>query len=135
LEPLAIVLTVFAALIVISRGALVVAPTATLEWSRRVLSTPARVRLFAGWLGLLGASLVVTARQASGSQGDVATVCGIVGWVLVAFAAVPLVAPAIFQRFIQSIFDAISDPGALRALGALGVAIGLALGWFALFAM
>ena len=135
MEPLAIVLTVFAALIVVSRAPLIVAPTATIEWARRAYSTSARVRLFAGLVALLGASLALTARQAASSQGNIAAFFEVAGWVFGAFAVGLLVAPRIFQGFIHSIFDAISDPGALRALGALGVAIGLSLGWFALFAM
>jgi len=135
MERLAIVLTVFAAMIVVSRGALVIWPTATVEWFRQALSTPGRVRAFAGLIAVLGVALAVTGRQDSSSHVNIAAGAEFVGWMFGAFAGGLLVAPAGFRDFMYSILDSISDPGALRMLGTVGVSIGLALGWLAVFVM
>ena len=59
----------------------------------------------------------------------------VLGWILCAAGAGMLAVPGIFQRFVLSMFDAMTDPGALRVLGVLAVAFGLGLAWFALFVM
>ena len=71
MEPIAIVTAFVADLYIVGRGPLVVAPTATAAFYRRMLSNPdpGRVRIFGGLLVLLAAALIVTARQARDAQG------------------------------------------------------------------
>ena len=72
MEPVAIVTAFVAALYIVGRGPLLVAPAATAAFYRRLLSTPGRVRIFGCLLIPLAAALVVTARQARAAQADAA---------------------------------------------------------------
>ena len=71
MKPVALVTAIVAALYIVGRGPLIVAPTATAAYYRRLLSTPGRVRLFAGLLAPLAIALIVTARQAHATQGGI----------------------------------------------------------------
>ena len=62
MEPVAIVTAILAALYIVCRGPLVVAPAATVDCYRRMLSTPGRTRVLGGLLALLAAALLITAR-------------------------------------------------------------------------
>jgi cytochrome bd-type quinol oxidase subunit 2 len=132
-EPIAVVTALLAVLILAVRGPLVIAPTATLNVYRRWISTPGRIRLMAGVLALLAVPLIVTGRPARVEHGGIAMGIEGLGWFMAAVAAWLLATPRLYQRLAYTIFDAISDPAALRAMGVFAVAIGLGLGWLAFF--
>jgi hypothetical protein len=62
MEPIAIVTALLAALYIVGRGPLVIAPAATVEVYRRMLSSSGRIRVFGSSLALLAVPLVVSAR-------------------------------------------------------------------------
>ncbi len=135
MEPIALVTALFAILVLLARGPLVVAPTATLAVYRRLISTAGRLRILGGGLALLAAPLIVTARHARADHGGFAMGIEGLGWLLAAAAVWLVVTPRLYQRLAYSILDAVSDPALLRAGGTLGVALGLGLLWVAFFVL
>jgi hypothetical protein len=134
MEPIAIVTAFVAALYIVGRGPLVVAPTATAAFYRRMLSNPdpGRVRIFGGLLVLLAAALIVTARQARADQGGITILIEGFGWYTAAVAVWVIAAPRPWQQVAYSFWDGISDQtGLLRAIGVFNTVIGLAFGFVA----
>ena len=134
MEPLAIVIAWWAAFYILFRGPLLVAPEAWVVFERRLMyATTRRLQIFGGvMLVLYAAPLIVTGREA---QGDVAFWAEAFGWFAAACFAWILVTPGPWKRFLESFWNLVSDPPLLRALGALGVAFGLSLGWLAFFVL
>ena len=137
MEPIAIVVAYLAVVYIVLRGPLLVAPEAAVVLERRLMyATARRLRIVGGLiLVLYGAPLIVTARQARTAQGDIALWIEAFGWFVAAVAIWIITAPGPWKRFFDSFWDAVSDPPVLRALGALGVAFGLFLGWVAFFVL
>ena len=136
MEPLAIVMAYLAAFYIVLRGPLLVAPKAGVAFERRLMyATTGRMRIFGGLMLVLYAPLIVTARQAHTTQGDITLWIEGFGWFVAAFAVWFIAAPGRWKRFFDSFWDAVSDPPVLRAFGALGVAFGLFLGWVAFFVL
>ena len=133
MEPVAIVTAFVAALYIVGRGPLLVAPAATAAFYRRLLSTPGRVQILGGLMVPLAAALIVTARQARAAQGDITILIEGFGWFTAAAAVLVIAAPGPWQRLFNSFYSS-SDP-ALRAVGALNIAIGLFFGWVAFFVL
>ncbi len=135
MEPLAIATALVALLIIASRGPLIVAPTATMDVYRRLLSTLGRIRLLGGLAALLSVSLIVAGGEAQ-TQHD-AVAAGIVGlgWLMIGAAFWLILAPRHYRRVVYGLFDAVSDPTVLRVVGVFAVAIGLGLGWIAFFVL
>ena len=123
MEPVAIVTAIVAALYIMGKGPLLVAPTATAAFYRRLFSTPGGVRIFGGLLVLLAAALIVTARQARDTQGGITILIEGFGWITAACAVWPVAAPGGFQRLMDAIYAPPNEP--LRGIGALGVPFGL----------
>ena len=123
MDLLSVVCIALGALAIVSRGPLLLAPEATVRVYRRLIASGARVRVGGLVAGLLAAGILVGASRRGGSG---ATVASVLGWLLGALALLPLLAPASYQRIA---FDLLSvlDPGALRALGAMGVGLGIVL--------
>ena len=137
MEPIAIVVAYLAVVYIVLRGPLLVAPEAAVVLERRLMyATARRLRIVGGLiLVLYAAPLIVTARQACTAQGDIALWIETFGWFVAAAAIWIIAAPGPWKRFFESFWDAVSDPPVLRALGALGVAFGLFLGWVAFFVL
>ena len=137
MEPIAIVVAYLAVVYIVLRGPLLVAPEAAVVLERRLMyATVRRLRIVGGLiLVLYAAPLIVTARQARTAQGDIALWIETFGWFVAAAAIWIIAAPGPWKRFFESFWDAVSDPPVLRALGALGVAFGLFLGWVAFFVL
>ena len=134
MEPIAIVTAILAALYIVGRGPLLVAPGATVAVYRRMFSTIGRIRVFGSVLVLLAVPLVVTARQGRAEHGDITILIEIMGWLAAAAAVFVIAAPRTLRRLKMSFWD-VSDPGLLRAIGALNVAFGLFLGRVAFFVL
>ena len=137
MEPIAIVMAYLAAFYIVLRGPLLIAPEAAVIFERRVMyATARRLRIFGGlMLVLYAAPLIVTAHQARADQGDIALWIEAFGWFVAAGLVWVIAAPGPWKRFLELFWDAVSDPPVLRALGALGVAFGLFLGWVAFFVL
>lgn len=135
MEPVAILTAILAALYIVCRGPLVVAPAATVDCYRRMLSTPGRIRVFGGLLALLAAALLITARQARVVHGDITFVPEAFGWAAGVAGVWVIAAPGPWQRLFDSFWDAIPTPALRRAIGVFNIGLGLILGWVAFFAL
>ena len=136
MEPIAIVAAFVAALFILGRGPLVVAPAATVALYRRALSTPERLRaLGVLLLVLVAAPLVITARQAPIEQYDITIWFEGMGWFTAAAMIWVIAFPGLWQRLMFSFWDAASDPTLLRVIGILNLAIGLGVGLVAFFVL
>lgn len=132
MEPIAILTALLAALYIVGRGPLVVAPEATVEVYRRLFSTRRGTRIFGGVLILLGGSLIFTARAA---EGNITVLPEFMGWLSAAAGVWPLVAPGNIERLVMGFWDAVTDTAVRRTIGVLNVAFGLFLGWIAFFVL
>ena len=123
MEPIAVVTAIVAALYIVGRGPLIVAPTATAAFYRRLFSTPGRFRMFGGLLVLLAAALIVTARHAQATQDGITIFIKGFGWFTAAIAVLIMAAAGPFQRLFDSFYAPPNEP--LRGIGLLSVAFGL----------
>jgi uncharacterized protein YjeT (DUF2065 family) len=133
MEPVAIVTAFVAALYIVGKGPLLVAPAATAAFYRRLLSTRGRVRIFGSLLVLLAAALIVTARQAREAQGGITILIEGFGWITAASAVWTVAASGSFQRLMDAFYAPPNEP--LRAFGAFGLVAGLVFGMFAFSVM
>ena len=112
--------------VVCSRGALLVAPAATLRWFAAAIGTNSGSRVF-GALGLaLGASM---AWAGAGEDSGLATILSVVGWASVGISAVALVLfPAIYRAIVEAVLPSDIDTdvnlSGWRVLGLAGVVVG-----------
>jgi hypothetical protein len=136
MQPIAVVAAFMAALFILGRGPLVVAPAATVAFYRRALSTPGGLRILGVLLlVLVAAPLAFTARQTPVEQRHITIWFEGAGWFTAAAMIWVIAFPGLWQRLMSSFWDAVSDPDLLRAMGVLNLAIGLGLGWVAFFVL
>ncbi|MCP3985380.1 MAG: hypothetical protein GY723_13405 [bacterium] len=135
MEPLAVVTLIVAVLIIMVRGPLIIAPAATLNAYRRWISTTSRIRLIGGLMVLLTPHLIWTGREGHAQHGGIAMGIEGLGWFLAAIALWLIIAPGHYQRLAYAMLGAFLDPTVARAIGVFAVAIGLGLGWIALFVL
>lgn len=134
MEPLAIVTAFLAALIVLGRGGLVVAPRATVDFYLRLFSSPGRLRaLGVAGLVLVAAPLIFTARQAPVAVQETASLLEALGWIAATGGVLLIAAPGAFQHLGDSIVG--TPDSVLRGFGLLAMAFGLLLGWVAFFVL
>ena len=131
MESLASLTLLLAVLIIVSRGALLVAPQATVRAFRRLLEYPSRLRLMGLLFALLGVGFVQSAPQAALHQPTASTALTVVGWGILVAAAWLVLWPRGYQRLAEPVLDAVSDSSVLRVLGGLGVLFGLGVAWLA----
>ncbi len=112
-------------LIIATRGPLLVAPEATLDLFRRMIETPARVRIFGLVTTALGVLIIV---GLSAERGTWASLMSGLGWFI---AIVSLGFLVLFPGVYKSLADLVLDnlDGAARGIGLLGVLAGIALVW------
>ncbi len=120
---------------VCSRGALLVAPAATLRWFEGMIGTNGRTRALGAVTLALGATMVwAGASEYSG----LATILSVGGWVIVGISTVALVLfPAVYRAIGEAVLpsDTDADLGGWRALGLGGVFIGGLLIYFGALAL
>ena len=133
MEPVAIATAFVAALIIVGRAALLVAPAAALGFYRRVIfPNPERLRISGALiLVLFAAPLILTARPAPTARGDATFWIEALGWYSFAAGVWVIAAPRPWMRFLDAVYDTIGDTALGRALAALAVAFGLFLAWVA----
>ena len=127
MEPLALACACFGVLIVTTRLPLVVAPQASVRFIRRWIESNAAVRTLGAVFAPLGIWL---AASAWGLEGTAASLLGALGWWISAASSWLLLSPMSYRRVVESLLRSVEE-AALRALGAIGVAMGLALVWVA----
>ena len=135
MSEVGVVSIVVGVVIVCSRGALLIAPAATLNWFRGVIATDSRIRALGALVLILGAAMI----WAGGSDhSDLATFNSVVGWVFVGISTLALV---LFPTAYRGIAEAVlpsppdADLGGWRVVGLLGVAIGGLLVYFGALAL
>ena len=113
---------------------LIVAPSAAVALERRLAySTPARLRMVGVLFLVLCLPLIATARDARATYGEVTLWLEGLGWLYAAASVWTIAAPDPWQRFAVSFWDAVNDPAARRVVGVFTLALGVFLGWIALF--
>jgi hypothetical protein len=120
---------------VCSRGALVVAPAATLRWFEGLIRTNGRTRAFGPVPLALGASM---AWAGSTEHSGLATILWVAGWAIVGISTLALVLfPAVYRAIAEAILpsDTDADLCGWRILGLLGVVIGGFLIYFGALAL
>ena len=116
--------------LIVSRGALLVAPEASVAAFRKLLERPSWLRLMGALFFLLGLGFVQTAPAVP--QHPVASpALTALGWALLAASAWLLIWPRGYQLLAEPVIDALGDGSVLRVMGALGVLMGLGLAWLA----
>lgn len=126
MSGLGIVVVLAGVLIVAGRVPLVIAPQATLDRFLWLIRTDSALRGTAALLAALGVALVLLSHEERGAVG-LFSVLGCL-WTLAALWI--LVSPASYRQFALEwleFFRSSVDSIVVRALGAVGVAIGLAL--------
>jgi hypothetical protein len=120
-----VVSIVLGVVVVCSRGALLVAPAATLRWFEGVVATNGRTRVLGAVTTTLGASMVLAG--ASGHSG-LATILSVAGWAVVGISTLALLLfPAAYRAIAVAVLPSSSINEELigwRLLGLLGVIIG-----------
>ncbi len=136
LDPLAVVTAILAALHVLYGVPLIFAPSAAVVLEHRLFySTPARLRMVGVVLLVLALPLIATARDACATYGEATYWLERLGWFTAFFSVWTIAAPGPWQRFAVSFWDAVDEPALRRAIGVSTLAVGVFLGWIALFAV
>jgi hypothetical protein len=133
-SALGIVSIVVGVIMLCSRGALLVAPRATLRWFGWMIETNGRTRALGAVVLALGA---VMAWAGAGADGGLATLLYVVGWVVAVFGTFGLL---VFPSVYRSIGEALlpsdgEDLTGWRGIGLVGVVIGAALIYYGALAL
>ena len=127
MDSLSIICIAVGILVIVRRGPLIFAPSATLRfYDRWLLSTNARFRVF----GVVFATLAMAVLFSDFREGVLAGLLHTFGWFMATVALLFLVLPNVFRRFFQTIFGYIEksvDERIMRIAGFLGVVFGPAL--------
>ena len=121
-------------LVVAGRGALLVAPEATLGWFKRTIASNGRLRTLGVFLMALGAAMVWASASEDSGLG---TFLGIFGWgILVISAPVLVLFPGVYRAIANPFMP--SDTGGYflwRFAGLAGAAIGVLIIYFGVLAL
>ena len=131
MEPIAITTLSVAVIVIVSRGALMLAPTATLRAFQSLVAKPSSVRMLGAVLALLGTAWVRTAPGAAALHPTASAGLSLLGWLLLTTSAWLLLWPGSYQLVGTTFLEAIRDTAVVRLLGALGTVAGGALAWLA----
>ena len=127
MDSLSIICIAVGILVIVRRGPLIFAPSATLRsYDRLIISTNARFRAF----GVVIATLAMALLFLSFGEGALAGFLHAVGWVVAAMALLMLVVPNVWRRFLSAMFDYLEnsvDHAIVRILGLLAVVVGAVL--------
>ncbi len=132
MDPLSILCVLIGALIIVGRGPLIFAPTATLRFVNKLVSTDARTRGIAIVLAPLAVALIALPL----GEGAVAGILVALGWLWAASTLWMLAAPGSFRLFTSgmiSFFESSVDEAIVRMIGVASVAVGVALIYFGLY--
>lgn len=126
MDPLSILCILIGILIIATRGPMVFAPTATLRFYDRLLSTDALVRGIGIALAPFGVALIALPL----GEGAPVAIVRASGWLWTAAALWLLLAPKSYRRFAHGVLDFFEtsvDEAIVRILGLATLAIGVAL--------
>ena len=135
MSEVGVVSIVLGVVVVCGRGALLVAPAATLRWFEGVIGTNGRTRALGAVTLTLGASMAwAGALEHSG----LVTILSVGGWAVVGISTLALVLfPAAYRAIAEAMLpsDANADLTRWRILGLAGVIIGGLLIYFGALAL
>ncbi|MBW2232052.1 MAG: hypothetical protein JRH17_16850 [Deltaproteobacteria bacterium] len=114
--------------VIATRGPLLVAPAATLDFLRWILGAPIRIRLLGLVVTGLGALMIL---GSSAEERVFASILSFFGWyaVVAGFGSLVLF-PSLYKALAEWLIDNMAD--VMQPLGGFGVALGIALVWFGL---
>jgi hypothetical protein len=121
--------------VVCGRGALLVAPAATLHWFEGLIATNSGTRALGAFVLTLGAAMIWAGAS---EHNGLATVLSVVGWVIVGISTLALVLfPAVYRAIAEAILPSAADSDLIgwRFVGLLGVSIGGLLIYFGALAL
>ena len=127
MDSLSIICIALGIIVIVGRGPLIFAPSATLRFYDRCLfSTNARCRA----VGVMFATLAMALLFSDFGEGVLTGLLHTCGWFMATVALLFLVLPNVLRRFFQTIFGYIEesvDDGIVRIVGLLAVVFGFAL--------
>ena len=126
---------VLGVVVVCSRGALLVAPAATLRWFEGVIGSNTRTRALGAVMLTLGASM---AWAGASEHSGLATILSVVGWAVVGISTLALVLfPSVYRAIAEAVLPSDANPDLLgwRMLGLAGVIVGGLLIYFGALAL
>ena len=127
MDSLSIICIAVGFLVIVTRGPLIFAPSATLRfYDKWFFSTNTRFRV----IGVVFATLAMALLFSDFGEGVLAGLLHTFGWFMATVALLFLVLPNVFRGFIQTIFGYIEksvDKRITRIVGFLAVLFGLAL--------
>ena len=127
MDSLSIICIVVGALVILKRGPLIFAPSATLRfYDRLIISTNSRFRAFGVVIAISAAALLLLPL----GEGTLASLFYAIGWLMAPLALLMLIAPNVSRRFLSVIFDYLEnsvDDVIVRILGRLAVVVGAGL--------
>jgi hypothetical protein len=135
MSEVGVVSIVLGVVVVCSRGALLVAPAATLHWFEGMIATNGRTRAFGAFVLILGAAMVWAGAS---EHTGLATVLSAVGWVVFGIGTLALMLfPAIYRSIAEAFLPSAADADLIgwRLVGLLGVGIGGLLIYFGALAL
>ena len=135
MNRVAVVSIALGLIVVCSRGALLVAPAATLGWFEALIVTDGRIRALGAFVLTLGATM---AWAGSSEYTGLATILRLGGWAIVAFSTPTLVLfPTAYRAIAESVLPSSSDSdlAGWRLLGLIGVILGGLLIYFGALAL
>ena len=135
MSEVGVVSIVLGVVVVCSRGALLVAPAATLRWFEGVIATNGRTLALGAVTLTCGASM---AWAGSSEHNGLATILSVVGWAVVGISTLALVLfPAAYRAIAEAVLPTDTDEDLIgwRILGLAGVVVGGLLIYFGALAL
>ncbi len=123
MDRLSILYILIGIVIIAFRAPQIFAPSATLRFFDRLISTDAGVR----GIGLVMAPLAVALVALARGEGLGAGILQALGWVFAAATLWLLAAPDSYRRLAHGVLDVFDDPAIVRIIGLVAVAIGVAM--------
>ena len=126
MEPLSMLCVLIGVLIIAVRAPMIFAPSATLRFFDRLISTDTGIRGIGLVVAPLASALVVLSR----GEGSAAGILHALGWVFAAASLWLLAAPGSYRRLARGVldyFESSVDMAIVRVVGLAAVAIGVAL--------
>ena len=132
MDPLSILCVLIGTLIIATRGPMIIAPTATLRFFNKLLSTDARIRGIAALLTPLAVALIALPL----GEGRMAGILRVFGWLWAAATLWLLAAPNSYRHLavgVLGFFESSVDEAIVRMIGIVAVAIGIVLIYFGIY--
>jgi uncharacterized protein YjeT (DUF2065 family) len=116
-------------LIIAVRAPMIFAPSATLAFFDRLVSTNTGVRAIGLVIAPLAAALVVFAQ----GEARAAEITRAMGWLFAAVTLWLLAAPASYRRLARGVLSVLDDPAIVRVIGLVAVATGVGMIYVGLY--